>query len=97
MKAYDGPQIVGMDLHRRRSVLVRMTQDGRRLDMAQITNSPEELRRKIARAGNRPKVVLEGHVRLVPGGGHAGGSRDGGGPGAPARGESLLLPPGQKR
>jgi transposase len=51
--------MVGMDLHQRRSVLVRMTQDGRRLDMAQITNSPEELRREIARAGNRPKVVLE--------------------------------------
>ena len=59
MKAYDGPQIVGMDLHRRRSVLVRMTPDGRRLDKAQITNSPEELRREIARAGEHPKVVLE--------------------------------------
>ena len=28
MEAYEGPQIVGMDLHRRRSVLVRMTEDG---------------------------------------------------------------------
>ena len=28
MEAYDGPQIVGMDLHRRRSVLVRMAEDG---------------------------------------------------------------------
>ena len=26
--AYDGRQVVGMDLHRRRSVLVRMTEDG---------------------------------------------------------------------
>ena len=59
MEAYDGPQIVGMDLHRRRSVLVRMTPDGRRLDKVQITNSPEELRREIARAGDHPKVVLE--------------------------------------
>ena len=59
MEAYDGPQIVGMDLHRRRSVLVRMTPDGRRLDKARITNSPEELRREIARAGEHPKVVLE--------------------------------------
>jgi transposase len=59
VEAYDGPQIVGMDLHRRRSVLVRMTPDGRRLDKAQITNSPEELRREIARAGEHPKVVLE--------------------------------------
>ena len=32
MEAYDGRQIVGMDLHRHRSVLVRMTEDGRRLN-----------------------------------------------------------------
>jgi transposase len=57
--AYDGRQIVGMDLHRRRSVLVRMTEDGRRLGRARITNSPQELEREIARAGTSPKVVLE--------------------------------------
>jgi transposase len=57
--AYDGRQIVGMDLHRRRSVLVRMTEDGRRLGTARITNSPQELRAQIARAGKNPKVVLE--------------------------------------
>jgi transposase len=57
--AYDGRQIVGMDLHRRRSVLVRMTEDGRRLGTARITNSPQELRAQIARAGKSPKVVLE--------------------------------------
>src|SRR5215813_8733128 len=58
-EAYDGRQIVGMDLHRRRSVLVRMTEDGRRLGTARITNSAAELRREIARAGQRPRVVLE--------------------------------------
>src|SRR6266849_521337 len=57
--AYDGRQGVGMDLHRRRSVLVRMTGDGRRLGTAKITNSPAELRRAIARAGKHPRVVLE--------------------------------------
>src|SRR6266436_191442 len=57
--AYDGRQFVGMDLHRRRSVLVRMTGDGRRLGTAKITNSPAELRRAIARAGKHPRVVLE--------------------------------------
>ncbi len=56
---YDGRQVVGMDLHRRRSVLVRMTEDGRRLGTAKITNSPAELRREIARAGTCPRVVLE--------------------------------------
>jgi hypothetical protein len=44
-EAYDGQQVVGMDLHRRRSVLVRMTADGRKLETARITNSPAELRR----------------------------------------------------
>jgi transposase len=56
---YDGRQVVGMDLHRHRSVLVRMTEDGRRLGTARITNSPQELRKEIARAGKSPKVVLE--------------------------------------
>ena len=45
---YDGRQVVRMDLHRRRSVLVRITEDGRRLGMAQITNSPQELRAEMA-------------------------------------------------
>jgi hypothetical protein len=48
-----------LDLHRRRSVLVRMTEDGRRLGMARIANSPQKLRAQIARAGEPPKVVLE--------------------------------------
>ncbi len=56
---YDGRQIVGMDLHRRRSVLVCMSEDGRRLGSARIVNSPQALRGEIARAGKKPKVVLE--------------------------------------
>ena len=59
VEAYDGPQIVGMDLHRRRSVLVRMTEDDLRLATARITNSPARLAAEIARAGLHPKVVLE--------------------------------------
>jgi hypothetical protein len=43
-EAYDGREVVGIDLHRRRSVLVRMTGDGRKLETARITNSPPELR-----------------------------------------------------
>jgi len=56
---YDGRQVVGMDLHRRRSVLVRMSEDGRRLGTARIANSPVALRQQIARAGVAPRVVLE--------------------------------------
>jgi len=49
VEAYDGPQIVGMDLHRRRSVLVRMTEDGRKLATARIANSPARLAAEITR------------------------------------------------
>ena len=58
-EAYAGRQVVGMDLHRRRSVLVRMTEDGRKLETARITNSPQALRAVLARAGECPRVVLE--------------------------------------
>jgi transposase len=58
-EAYDGRQVVGMDLHRRRSVLVRMTGDGRKLETARIENSPAALRAVLARAGEHPLVVLE--------------------------------------
>src|SRR5256714_13339148 len=57
--AYDGRQVVGMDLHRRRSVLVRMTEDGRKLGTVRITSSPAALRAEIAKAGEHPRVVLE--------------------------------------
>ena len=58
-EAYDSRQVAGMDLHRCRSVLVRMTGDGRKLETARITNSAPELRRVVAGAGEHPKVVLE--------------------------------------
>src|SRR6266496_5476211 len=58
-EAYDGRQVVGMDLHRRRSVLVRMTMDGRKLETARIANSPAALRAVLARCGKNPLVVLE--------------------------------------
>src|SRR5262249_62260345 len=52
--AYDGRQVVGMDLHRRRSVLVRMAGDGRRLGTARVTNSPAELRPAIPARAHKP-------------------------------------------
>jgi hypothetical protein len=56
---YAGRQIVGMDLHRRRSVLVRMTETGELLETVRISNDPEYLRQVMARAGEHPDVVLE--------------------------------------
>jgi transposase len=58
-EAYAGKQIVGIDVHRRRSVLVRMTEAGQRLETVRISNDPEYLRAVMARAGEAPEVVLE--------------------------------------
>jgi hypothetical protein len=56
---YDGRQVVGIDLHRRRSVIVRMTEAGERLDCVRIANDPIVLAAEIAKAGEHPQVVLE--------------------------------------
>ena len=56
---YDGPQVVGIDLHRRRTVLVRMTPDGEQLGWSRIENDPLTLARELAKAGPDPEVVLE--------------------------------------
>jgi hypothetical protein len=40
-RAYEGRQIVGMDLHRRRSVLARMTETGQHLETVRISNNPD--------------------------------------------------------
>src|SRR6476660_8304869 len=58
-EAYEGRQIVGMDLHRRRSVLVRMTEAGEHLETVRISNDPRYLAQVMARAGEAPEVVLE--------------------------------------
>jgi transposase len=56
---YDGRQYVGIDLHRRRSVIVRMTPDGEQLDWVRIDNDPVALGLELAKAGPDPEVVLE--------------------------------------
>jgi transposase len=57
---YGGRQIVGIDLHRRRSVIVRMAADtGARLETVRIDNDPVALAEQIAKAGEHPEVVLE--------------------------------------
>ena len=39
-EAYDGRQVVGMDLHRRRSVPVRRTEDSQKLETIRISPQP---------------------------------------------------------
>jgi transposase len=57
---YAGRQFVGIDLHKRRSVIVRMTPEGERIGpMVRIDNDPFELAAQIASWGEEPEVVLE--------------------------------------
>jgi transposase len=54
-----GEQYVGIDLHRRRSVIVRMTPEGEVLEMVRVDNDPVALSLELAKAGPDPEVVLE--------------------------------------
>ena len=52
-------QYVGIDLHRRRSVMVRRSADGETLDTVRIDNDAITLAAELAKAGEHPEVVLE--------------------------------------
>jgi hypothetical protein len=59
---YDGRQVVGIDLHRRRSVIVRMTEAGKQLVTVRITNDPVAFELEIARRVSAGGVG--GHLRV---------------------------------
>lgn len=59
MEGYAGQQFVGIDLHRRRTVVVRTTAAGEVLECTRIVNDVGRLTDVIARAGESPEVVLE--------------------------------------
>jgi transposase len=59
MSEYDGPEVVGIDLHRRRSVIVRQSASGERLGVRRIVNDAAELMAEIGKCGPSPRVVLE--------------------------------------
>lgn len=59
MEEYAGQQFVGIDLHRRRSVIVRTTAAGEVLECTRIVNDVDRLAAVMARAGQSPEVVLE--------------------------------------
>ena len=52
-------EYVGIDLHRRRSVVVRKSADGEVLSKVHIDNDPVALAQAVAAAGPEPEVVLE--------------------------------------
>lgn len=54
-----GTEYVGVDLHRRRSVIVRKDATGELIETVQIDNDPLVLAEVISRAGESPEVVLE--------------------------------------
>jgi transposase len=59
MEAYEGSQLVGIDLHRKRSVVVRMSGGGEVLEAVRITNDAGRLTEVVGRAGPGAPVVLE--------------------------------------
>lgn len=50
---------VGIDLHRRRSVVVILDPDGTKVSSTRIENSPMNLAAAVGEAGPEPEVVLE--------------------------------------
>ena len=52
-------QYVGIDLHRRRSVIVRRNEAGETLETVRIDNDPVALAAELAKAGEHPEVILE--------------------------------------
>lgn len=52
-------QYVGIDLHRRRSVIVRKDERGEHLSTVRIDNDARALGAEVAKAGEHPEVILE--------------------------------------
>jgi len=52
-------QYVGVDFHRRRSVIVRVSSTGERLATTRVANDPLAIAAAVAEAGPDPEVVIE--------------------------------------
>jgi hypothetical protein len=52
-------QYVGIDLHRRRSVIVRLDEAGKVLGTVRVDNDPVQFALAMAEAGEGPEVALE--------------------------------------
>ncbi len=61
-EGYDGPQVVGLDLHRNRTVMVRMTPGGDVLESVRFANDAQVLLEQIGKAGDAPAVVVEAAI-----------------------------------
>jgi hypothetical protein len=52
-------QYVGIDFHRRRSVVVRMSSAGEKLSTTRVANDPLAIAAAVAEAGPEPEVMIE--------------------------------------
>ncbi len=52
-------EYVGIDLHRRRSVIVRVSSKGEPLSTTRVANDPVAIMEAVADAGSKPEMVLE--------------------------------------
>ena len=79
-------QYVGIDLHRRRSVIVRVIRTASSSTRCVSTTTRWRLAAEVAKAGEHPEVVSGGHLRVVLGGRRApGAGRRHGASGPPVR------------
>jgi transposase len=54
-----GEEYVGIDFHRRRSVVVHLDEHGERVSLTRVDNTPAALVTAVTAAGDRPHVVIE--------------------------------------
>jgi transposase len=54
-----GREYVGIDFHRRRSVIVRLSEAGERLAVERVANEPALVAAAVSAAGSAPEVVIE--------------------------------------
>ena len=93
MDEYGGKQFVGIDLHRRRSVMVRQSESGEQLSAVRQRSSRAGT---AARTGRRRSRGGAGsHLRLVPGGRRAARWWSAGAFGASVGGQRVSIPPGE--
>ena len=62
MDEYDGRQFVGIDLHRRRSVIVRMTESGEQSGTVRIVNDPVALALELSAGRPGPRGGAGSHA-----------------------------------
>jgi hypothetical protein len=99
-------EYVGIDLHRRRSVIYRMDAAGKKLDCVRIDNEPLRLVEEVSKAGPGAEVVVEATygwywavdlLRELGVGVHLGNQLDSRHDSSPFSWETTIRPPEEQR